>query len=94
MQTLQSNVISIAIDANCQDFMWYQSGVISTTACSSGIDHAVVMVGYKDNGATWIIRNSWGTSWGCSGYVYVARGDTSQGTLLMFSYNMYVDITC
>lgn len=30
--------------------------------------HAVVCVGYNDSQQTWIMRNSWGASWGLSGY--------------------------
>ena len=35
--------------------------------------HAVVVCGYNDNlnGGVWIVRNSWGTSWGANGYFYL-----------------------
>jgi len=57
------------------DFMSYRSGIF-TGSCPGGRDHAVVIVGYgTENGQNfWILRNSWNTGWGESGYMRVARG--------------------
>jgi C1A family cysteine protease len=43
------------------------------------INHAVAVVGFVDDeavtgGGYWIIRNSWGTGWGRSGYGYIRYG--------------------
>jgi hypothetical protein len=48
---------------------------MSGTACGSTIDHAVVIVGYGVSGTTgyWLVRNSWGTTWGEAGYFQVAQ---------------------
>ncbi len=46
----------------------------------SGEDHEVSLVGYCDDakvpsGGYWIIKNSWNTGWGASGYGFVPYGD-------------------
>jgi len=64
-EALQSNPITVAVDANCDAFMYYTSGIL-TKSCGTGLDHAIAAVGYGvENGQEyWIIRNSWSTSWG------------------------------
>ena len=43
--------------------------------------HAVVVVGYKDSTQMFIVRNSWGTSWGAAGYFYVPYAYFTNTTL-------------
>jgi len=65
--------ISICVDA--ASWQYYQGGVITT--CGQSIDHCVQITGYSANVQgyqAWIVRNSWGTSWGYSGYLYVQYG--------------------
>eukprot|EP00756_Hemistasia_phaeocysticola_P037146 Hpha_TRINITY_DN16680_c2_g6::TRINITY_DN16680_c2_g6_i1::g.182353::m.182353 len=62
--------ISIAIDA-ATGWMNYKGGVL--TGCTAGTtDHAVLIVGVTDE--YWIVKNSWGTSWGESGYARLQFG--------------------
>ncbi|KAG4072621.1 hypothetical protein HA402_004710 [Bradysia odoriphaga] len=69
--------IAVAIDASVSTFGHYREGVYYASQCDPGkLTHAVLVVGYDTtaNGQDyWIVKNSWGTSWGQSGYIFMAR---------------------
>merc|ERR1719219_1999473 len=57
-------------------FSKYKGGIFSGCSSSAQPDHAVAVVGYgTENGVDyWLVKNSWGTSWGEKGYIRVKRG--------------------
>jgi cathepsin L len=70
---LNENVLSVAIQANKAVFQNYKEGIFDDEGCGGlNLDHATNVVGWgKDEtkGDYWIMRNSWGTTWGEEGYM-------------------------
>lgn len=64
---------SVSVEADQSVWQNYKSGTI-TNNCGTNLDHDVMAVGYDTTGSTpfWIVKNSWGTSWGMSGYLQIA----------------------
>jgi C1A family cysteine protease len=67
---------SVSIEADTLVFQTYKSGVLNSSKCGTTLDHAVLTVGYGTDpvgGDYWLVKNSWGTSWGEQGYIKIAR---------------------
>jgi C1A family cysteine protease len=70
---LVNNPLAVAIQANQLSFQMYTSGIFTNTNCGTQLDHATNVVGWgTSNGMDyWIMRNSWGVTWGMSGYMEI-----------------------
>lgn len=80
MTAVVQQPLSVAINANTFTFQFYHSGVYDPYFCKSdesSLDHGVGIVGYGSlNGKDYfLVRNSWGETWGDNGYILMARGD-------------------
>ncbi|XP_016845466.1 cathepsin L1 isoform X3 [Nasonia vitripennis] len=69
---------SAAIDGSHDTFRFYSEGVYYQPECNEDdLDHAVLIVGYGTDNRTdqdfWLVKNSWGETWGEGGYFKVAR---------------------
>lgn len=76
MTVLSQQPVSIAIEADQAAFQLYKSGVF-TGSCGTKLDHGVLLVGYGTMSGTdyYILKNSWASSWGSNGYMYIGRGN-------------------
>jgi len=65
--------VSVCVDAS--SWSDYQGGVL--TSCGNNVDHCVQATGYQGYGSSdayWIVRNSWATSWGENGFIWIQIG--------------------
>ena len=76
---LAQQPVAVAISADTKLFQSYSSGVITSSSCYTSLDHGVLAVGYgEENGIKYfLVKNSWSTNWGMSGYVKIARSDST-----------------
>uniref|UniRef100_A0A7N6BTQ8 Pro-cathepsin H n=1 Tax=Anabas testudineus TaxID=64144 RepID=A0A7N6BTQ8_ANATE len=84
------NPVSFAFDVT-SDFMHYDQGVYTSTECRNTTDmvnHAVLAVGYGKVKGTpyWLVKNSWGSSWGIDGYFLIERGKNMCGLAACASF--------
>lgn len=70
LNALQARPISVAVDAS--NWSLYRTGVLGS--CGTAINHGVLLVGVT--GDYWRIKNSWGPSWGESGFIRLKPGNT------------------
>merc|ERR1712167_38446 len=75
---LNSNPVSIAIEADQSAFQHYSGGILSS-GCGTQLDHGVLAVGYASD--YWLVKNSWGTSWGDAGYLKISNSGNPCGVL-------------
>lgn len=76
-----ANVGPVSISVAAGKWSFYSGGVYDGRGPRHGndfeVDHAVQMVGYGTDEKTkqpyWLVRNSWGPSWGEKGYIRLAR---------------------
>jgi C1A family cysteine protease len=82
-QALVQVPMPIGVDSETDEFMFYKSGVFNFKGCGDDVDHAVLAVGYVEPYSRWvdgryinypgywIIKNSFGKSWGEAGYIRI-----------------------
>ena len=71
---LERGPLTVAVEADHIPFQNYKSGIFDNVECGEKLDHALTLVGWgKQYGREyWIVRNSWGRSWGENGYMRMA----------------------
>lgn len=79
LQRTVALVAPVSVCLNTDNWADYTGGVLPASSCSSdfiNMDHCVQVVGYSINATApdqsyWLVRNSWGSSWGVDGYIHL-----------------------
>jgi len=87
LQDAVANIGPISIAANASPWSSYSGGIFDSSSCDpNGLNHGIAMVGFNTADKYWIIRNSWGGSWGESGYMRMVMGKNMCGISNMSCY--------
>jgi C1A family cysteine protease len=82
--------VAVAIEADQSVFQFYHDGVMDSQACGTNLDHGVLAAGFDTDAKSgkdyWLVKNSWGLSWGAAGYIKIGRNGNVCGINLAASY--------
>ena len=75
MNAVAKQPVAVAVNSRSSDFFFYKSGIISSSKCGTQVNHAVLLIGYGSEGGQdyWILKNSFGASWGEMGFFRILR---------------------
>ena len=90
IEALATGSLSVAFEVT-NYFQQYRGGIIQDRTCRGRPNHAVTAVGYTAKFV--LVKNSWGTSWGDSGFVKFARGYNPDCGLFKYSSFPTLDTT-
>merc|ERR1711948_8217 len=85
MSAINQQPISVAVQADQSAFQRYSGGIV-TSGCGTQLDHGVLAAGYDSDAGYFLVKNSWGASWGDNGYLKISTSGNVCGIHSQPSY--------
>merc|ERR1712061_183974 len=85
MSAINQQPISVAVEADQSAFQRYSGGIV-TSGCGTNLDHGVLAAGYDSTQGYYLVKNSWGASWGDAGYLKISTSGNVCGIHSQPSY--------
>jgi C1A family cysteine protease len=98
LKAVAQQPVSVAVASSTSAMFFYKGGIISGSKCDGAVNHAVLAIGYGHDAATgmdyWIVKNSWGSSWGENGFFRVQRTTARNSGVcgILSQYSVYPTI--
>lgn len=91
--------LSVAVNATAA-FQSYGTDQVFNERASGEVNHAVTLIGWDEDKHAWLIKNSWGTSWGTTGglgsergYMWIEYGSNKIGYAAMWTVAQQASVT-
>uniref|UniRef100_A0A1J3EMQ9 Senescence-specific cysteine protease SAG12 n=2 Tax=Noccaea caerulescens TaxID=107243 RepID=A0A1J3EMQ9_NOCCA len=92
LKAVSQQPVSVGIDGAGAAFKYYSEGIFDGE-CGTDLNHAVTIVGFgmsEEGTKYWVVKNSWGETWGEGGYMRIKRDvDAPQGMCGLAMYAAY-----
>merc|ERR1712226_1191495 len=85
MSAINTLPVSVAVQADQSAFQRYSGGIV-TSGCGTNLDHGVLAAGYDSSQGYYLVKNSWGASWGDAGYLKISTSGNVCGIHSQPSY--------
>jgi C1A family cysteine protease len=84
----------VVVYIESRNFQFYSGDGIYDGPCGTELDHAMNIVGYgeREGKKYWILKNSWGKSWGDDGYMYIAKDVDKESGMCGLAIHAYYPI--
>ena len=88
--------VAVYIQADTFFFQFYRWGIIDGEECGQNANFGVTVIGYgksSDGRDYFLVKNTWGPTWGEGGFAKIARNDNIPGGVCGIAKKTYFPTT-